>query len=410
MTDFGQINRNERNSTNFDQSHNSARKGGSEIARDHKEKIGERVSIYLRGKTWWASYQLDRSQQRESLATASQKEARRKALVIEAELLQGKREVPPPPMSIQEVIPEYLNHLEVEGRSTKTLKKYRQVLGNLLLIAGERRILNLSQMNLRFLDHYRRNRKDAGNSPKTIHNKTTIIRQMVNFAFSRQLISKDPLKGLKNPKPRPTEQPCWSPDETELILAAAKEPQQSIYLTFADTGMRFGEVQWLTWSDIDFDNGFGLIHIRPKDGWQPKSGDARQVHMTLRLRTMLLNRRRATGWVFSAAASKKYPNGGQQISERRLLRSLKRLLKRIALPEAGKLHTFRHSFISKALATGIPSATVRAWVGHVSEEILALYTHVLDGHSQNAMQRFSDATPTQPSITNLAQSQKGSVE
>ena len=37
-----------------------------------------------------------------------------------------------------------------------------------------------------------------------------------------------------------------------------------------------------------------------------------------------------------------------------------RLLKRIGLPEAGKLHTFRHSFISKALAIGIPNATVRA--------------------------------------------------
>lgn len=93
--------------------------------------------------------------------------------------------------------------------------------------------------------------------------------------------------------------------------------------------------------------------------------------MSPRVRTMLAGRKRKTPWVFCAVASNKHPQGTQQISERRLLRSLKRLLKRIGLPEAGKLHTFRHSFISKALAEGITSATVRSWVGHVSDDILA---------------------------------------
>lgn len=74
------------------------------------------------------------------------------------------------------------------------------------------------------------------------------------------------------------------------------------------------------------------------------------------------------------------------------------------MSEVGKLHTFRHSFISKALAAGIPNATVRAWGGHVSDAILALYTHVLDGQSQAAIQRFSDATPQAGSIIDLSQS------
>ena len=93
------------------------------------------------------------------------------------------------------------------------------------------------------------------------------------------------------------------------------------------------------------------------------------------------NHRRKAKWVFCAVASEKYPDGDQQIFERRLLRSLKR----IGLPESGKLHTFRHSFIFKALAIGAPNATVRVWGGHVSDDILALYTHVLDGQSQSAI-------------------------
>ena len=100
--------------------------------------------------------------------------------------------------------------------------------------------------------------------------------------------------------------------------------------------------------------------------------------------------------MFCAVASQKYPAGDQQIFERRLLRPFKR----IGLPEAGKLHTFHHSLISKALAIGTPNATVRAWGGHVSNHVLALYTHVLDGESQSAIQRLSAATPSAGSITN----------
>lgn len=375
------------------------------IAKPDKERVGELVTIYLRGQTWWASYQLDRRQQRESLKTSNRKEARRKALIIDVELQQGHRAAPVPQVAIATATAEYVAHLKVEGRAPKTLVKYEKVLETMLQMAYERRLVNLSQLNLRFMDHYRRQRKGAGRSPKTIHNETTIICQMVNFALSRQMVAKDPLKGLKNPKPRPTKQPCWSPEEVEQILFAAKEPQKSVYLLLADTGMRFGEVQWLTWDDVDFERG--VVRIQPKDGWKPKTGDSRQVEMSPRVRAMLEGRKRKTPWVFCAVPSNKYPQGTQQISERRLLRSLKRLLKRIGLAEAGKLHTFRHSFISKALAEGIANATVRSWVGHVSDDILALHTHVLDDQSQRAMQRFAAATPEIGSITNLSQSAKG---
>ena len=157
------------------------------IAKPDKERVGELVTIYLRGQTWWASYQLDRRQQRESLKTSNRKEARRKALIIDVELQQGHRAAPVPQVAIATATAEYLAHLKVEGRAPKTLVKYEKVLETMLQMAYERRLVNLSQLNLRFMDHYRRQRKDAGRSPKTIHNETTIIRQMVNFALSRKM-------------------------------------------------------------------------------------------------------------------------------------------------------------------------------------------------------------------------------
>ncbi len=55
---------------------------------------------------------------------------------------------------------------------------------------------------------------------------------------------------------------------------------------------------------------------------------------------------------------------------------------------SGHLHTFRHTFISRALVSGIPEAIVRDWVGHVDRDILKLYTHIASIESQDAMTKL----------------------
>src|SRR5207253_1822116 len=141
------------------------------------------------------------------------------------------------------------------------------------------------------------------------------------------------------------------------------------------------------WEDVDFDRG--VVYVRAKEGWRPKTGDERAVPMTPRVRAMLQALPRPHRWVFTAAPSKRYPKGGHQVSARHLLVSLKRVLKKLGL--RGHLHTFRHAFISFALTQGIAEAIVREWVGHVDSEILKLYTHVHDSVSQAAMQRLTRA-------------------
>jgi integrase len=90
--------------------------------------------------------------------------------------------------------------------------------------------------------------------------------------------------------------------------------------------------------------------------------------------------------VFTAPPRPSDPKAQRQISERRLLLHLKRLLARIGLP--GHLHTFRHAFISHAASEGVPEAVIRSWVGHVDAQILRLYMHIADRTSQGWMQRL----------------------
>lgn len=352
------------------------------------ELVGQFVRIFQRGQTWHANYQHEGSQRRRSLKTRSKKEARRLAVLLEAELLQGRHRPGVDPPAIAEAVHEYLEYIAAEDRSAKTLVKYRFVLGRLKELAARAGAARLDEVGPALLDRYRRERIAAGAAAKTIYTELTIVRQLTKFAVSRGRLASDPLAGMKLRKPKPMPQPCWTLAEVVRILEASREPQRAAYTLLAETGMRIGELQHLTWSDVDFEHG--LIHVRPKAGWKPKSGDARAVPMSPRARAVLEGLPRRWRWVLTAATRPGGPAGPAQISERRLLRLLKKLLGRLGL--AGHLHTFRHAFISRALTSGVPEAIVRQWVGHVDPDVIRMYTHVADAISREAMQRLNAAT------------------
>jgi integrase len=345
------------------------------------EKIGEHVAIYQRGQRWYANYQFNGKQIRQSLRTTSKKQARTKAIQIEADLTSGRFTEQKRAPSLQAVIDRYRDHLVTEGRAKKTLAKYEHAFGVYLTLAERLKVKNILGVNQTFVDAFRAERVANGAAPKTVHNDTVTLRQIVNFAISRGLIQRDPLHGLKISKPKPRPQPCWTYQEVRQILAASREPQRSALTLLAETGMRIGELRHLTWADIDFTNG--VIHVREKPGWKPKTGDMRVIPMSTVARDVLAQLPRGTAWVFLAKPSRRAPEGERQISERRLLQYLKRVLKKLSLP--GHLHTFRHYFISHALTNGVPEAVVRQWVGHVDRDVIQRYTHVADSISKAAM-------------------------
>lgn len=96
---------------------------------------------------------------------------------------------------------------------------------------------------------------------------------------------------------------------------------------------------------------------------------------------------RRSPWVVTSPRSLAGGAEFKQVSERRLLQSLKTTLKKLGLP--GHLHTFRHTFISSALANGTTESTLISWVGHVDAETLKTYTHVHDRTSQAEMHRLA---------------------
>jgi site-specific recombinase XerD len=252
------------------------------------EPVGDLVRIFRRGNTWYANFQHEGRQRRQSLKTRSKKEARRLAIQLEAEILQSRFRAAIDPSPIASVVRSYLEYLDTERRAKKTLAKYGAVFDRVLAVAARRDARHIDEVNLKFVDTYRRDRVAAGAAPKTVYTETVVIRQPVNFALSREMLAVDPLKGLRLAKPRPTVQPCWTKVEVDGILSASREPQRSMFALLAETGMRVGELKHLLWDDVDLERGF--FHVRPKDGWKPKTGDQRAIPISRAAREALMRR------------------------------------------------------------------------------------------------------------------------
>jgi integrase len=279
-----------------------------------------------------------------------------------------------------------------EGLAASTIEKYDYCIGLTNKLAAELGIKRISQITPSFMDRFRKlrieelSKRPGRDGQKTAANDLVTIRGIVNYALDHKLIHEDPLAGYVIKKVKTKVQPYWVQEQLDRVLAAAKrQPHRDVYLLLAWTGMRIGEVQYLTWNDIDFDNL--VVKIQAKEGWKPKTGDTRSIPMSSEVVELLNRQPRRCPWVFSFPSDSRGP--ARQIRQRRLLDYLKRQLKELGL--RGHLHTFRHTFISLAITRGIAESTVRLWAGHVDAETIRRYVHIADQESHGAMKRLEES-------------------
>ena len=210
--------------SNDKDNHNDKNDDPDPKRRDY-ELAGEAVRIFQRGGTWHANVQHQGKQRRQSLKTRSKKEARRRALRIEAALLEGRFERSVASSTIAAAIEKYKESLRAERRADKTLTRYQNVFDKLLELAGRLRISKLSRVDLKLTDAYRAERA-AESAATTVYNETVVIKQLLNFAVSRNMLAANPLKKMKLRKPKVRRQPFWVKEELEKILGASREPQR----------------------------------------------------------------------------------------------------------------------------------------------------------------------------------------
>jgi len=352
--------------------------------------IGERVRIYPRGKkkTYCADFWYDGKHHRRSLKTRNFKIARKKALQLEAQLIDGDLQPSPTPVALDKAIDAFVEHVQTEGRRPKTITKYKGVFQIFREFTERKNAFRLSQVTLALVDEYRAFRK-PNLSVKSMHNEGVMLKSLLKWAKQRKYIRENPLVEMKLERPRLEPRGGPTRAQVERILKMAREPRRTQYAVLAFTGMRSGELQRLRVEDIDLKRNW--IHIVSREGAETKTGYSRKVPIHAKLKPLLQALPRIGPWLFTAPPSRKYPQGGHWINTKHLNEDFSKLLTKAGVKAGRKtggfsIHSLRNSFETICVNTGIPQRVVDTWLGHRSDKSMAsIYYKLSDEDSQRFM-------------------------
>lgn len=139
-----------------------------------------------------------------------------------------------------------------------------------------------------------------------------------------------------------------------------------------------GEIYHLKWTDVDFDKN--IITIQPKDDWNPKTYECRDIPMDDLVRTHLLNMPHRRSYVL-------YDNYGKRFSIDSLTNYYRtRVARKVGVDSF--IHKLRHTFASHLVQNRVDLYTVSKLLGHKNILTTQIYAHLIPDTLQEAVNRL----------------------
>lgn len=169
-------------------------------------------------------------------------------------------------------------------------------------------------------------------------------------------------------------------NERERLLAACRDSHDRrlypLVVTAISTGMRQGELLRLRWKDIDFEDGYAVIH-------QSKNDDRRAVPIPPPALTVLaaLKKRapRASPLVFAG------PRGKALFPKKPWLNALE-----TASIQNFTFHDCRHTAASYLAMSGATLAEIAEILGHKTLQMVRRYAHLSERHTSAVSNRMAE--------------------
>jgi integrase len=161
-------------------------------------------------KKWFAEHNLQGKRFSEPLKTTNKTPATRAANAIYDRIGRGEARPIQRRVEWKELVDGYLALKRDKNRAPKTIEKYEYVLHELQAFAERKRRLPA---------------------------------QLFKWAAGKgKLLRENPVAGEDVDEPEPTEQPCFTPGQVQVLLEKADPHEGAIFAVMVYTGMRFGEV------------------------------------------------------------------------------------------------------------------------------------------------------------------------
>lgn len=229
-------------------------------------------------------------------------------------------------------------------------------------------------------ERYARALRDSGAAAST-YNKHMNALTLVWKVCGREaglLPGENPWAGIARRKSDAHVRRAFTQEETDRILETATGEMRMLVAVLLYTGLRLGDACRLKWMDV-ID---GTVMVTTA-----KTGAKVAIPLHKRLAKIIGDGKDAGSVYVMPGMAKRYGKSKQGRSN--VSRSVKRLIERsgikTSLQEKGKrdrpdatAHSFRHTFVSRAIEAGVPPHIVQALVGHSSAAMTERYSHLSD--------------------------------
>lgn len=242
-----------------------------------------------------------------------------------------------------------------------------------------------------------------------------ILRDMLQRAAEDQLVSNNPVSGMKLRADKEIKAQALSLEEQELFFEYCRNTfYDNLFHVAANTGLRPGELFALEITDIDFENGYIDVnktlvyqkyltdtrkefHVEPPKTKQsyrkvPINSICRiYLEKQLDLKKVISKKRPKQQNNYLFVTKFNTPLNSQIYSD-----AIRAVIKQINLvrPFDDQFpifsgHTFRHTFATRCFENGIEPKVVQSYLGHASLKMtMDLYTHVTDEKSSADIEKI----------------------
>lgn len=259
----------------------------------------------------------------------------------------------------QDPMKKLAQEMKLRKLSQKTIKSYTHYITRCLTMANKSpRALTTTDIR-----DYLEYTADQGASASTLNTIYSALKFYFETILKRKFFATIPR--AKTPKTLPT---VLSKNEVHNMISATSNPKHRCILSLLyGTGMRVGEIVRLKIRDIDFDRD--IIHIV-----QSKGAKDRIVTLPQTLKLTLLKQKQLKqpgDFLFT-----NYKN--KRLTTTTIQKIIKQVAKRANIAKIVTPHTFRHSFATHLLESGVDIRYIQKLLGHARLETTQIYTHVAD--------------------------------
>ena len=363
--------------------------------------------IYQRGKIWYVDYYVNGRRVRSRVGT-SKKLAELALKDAEVNIAKEQLGFSRAKVPLEEFLHRFLEYSKATHRKNTT-DRYRAVVDHFrAFLPSMPQVKHVSDVTTEVIDRYKVSRRlengnrgqDADARParqakaRPVTFELDTLRLILNVAIKWGYIDKNPTKEVTKLKEDESKTPRYlSIEECKRFLDACPPKLYPIYYTFLHTGMRKGELENLTWADVDLKRR--QIRIEAKAHWKPKTGE-RHIPISDSLLTLLKKLRkeweagekRGGGKGTHPESDLVFPLKPTAHSHNYLRTELIKIAKKAELGDFTKLHTLRHTFASHLVMQGVDLTTVQKLLGHTDIEMTMIYAHLAPDHLSAAVNKL----------------------